>query len=88
MRRASEMGWIEGIVQIGIRGVGSATSQDVEAARNWGAHLVTAHLIHRHDVKAALEKIPKGAKCIVSLDCDGLDPSIMPGVMENDQQTY
>ncbi len=81
MRRGSEMAWVEGIVQIGIRGVGSARVEEVDTAKNWGAHIVTAHTIHRQGIEAALQKIPKGAKCVVSLDCDGLDLSIMPGVI-------
>lgn len=81
MRRGSEMPWVEGMVQFGIRGVGSATHEEVETARNWGSHLITARSIHRDGMAAGLQKIPKGAKCVVSLDCDGLEPAIMPGVL-------
>lgn len=31
-------------------------------------------------VEAALQYIPEGARVVVTFDCDGLDPSIMPGV--------
>jgi agmatinase len=31
-------------------------------------------------VEAALWHIPEGARVVVTLDCDGLDPTIMPGV--------
>ena len=27
-----------------------------------------------------MKHIPHGARCVVTLDCDGLDPAIMPGV--------
>ncbi len=27
-----------------------------------------------------VKHIPHGARCVVTLDCDGLDPAIMPGV--------
>lgn len=80
MRRASEMPWVEGIVQIGARGVGSAKRDDVQAARQWGANIVTARQVHTHGIETALEAIPNGAKTFVTLDCDGLDPSIMPAV--------
>jgi agmatinase len=80
MRRASEMGHVAGIVQAGIRGVGSARPAEVEAARAWGAHLVTAREIHAGGVEAALRHIPEGASVVITLDCDGLDPGIMPGV--------
>jgi agmatinase len=31
-------------------------------------------------VEAALRHIPQDARVVVTLDCDGLDPGIMPGV--------
>ncbi|MGO4352105.1 agmatinase [Rhizobium sp. RAF36] len=80
MRRASEMAHVAGMVQIGIRGVGSARRQEVEAAKRYGSHLVTAREIHALGVEAALRHIPDGAQVVITLDCDGLDPSIMPGV--------
>ena len=80
MRRASEMDWVEGIVQLGARGVGSATPAEVAEARDWGATIVTAREIHRQGVAAALAVIPAGARVFVTLDCDGLDPAVMPAV--------
>jgi agmatinase len=80
MRRASEMAHVAGMVQVGIRGVGSARSAEIEAAQRYGSRIVTAREIHAHGVEAALRHIPEGAKVVVTLDCDGLDPSIMPGV--------
>jgi agmatinase len=80
MRRASEMPWVEGIIQIGARGVGSATRDDIQAARQWGARIVPARQVHAQGVQAALAMIPNGAKTFVTLDCDALDPSVMPGV--------
>jgi agmatinase len=68
------------MVQIGIRGVGSARSAEVEAAERFGSHLVTAREIHAQGVEAALRHIPEGAQVVITLDCDGLDPSVMPGV--------
>lgn len=80
MRRASEMGHVAGIVQVGMRGVGSARGEEVEAALGYGSHLVTAREVHAEGVEAALKHIPAGARVVITLDCDGLDPSIMPGV--------
>ena len=80
MRRASEMAWVEGIVQIGARGVGSATLAEVEDARAWGATIIPAREIHRRGVGDALAPIPADAKVFITLDCDGLDPSVMPAV--------
>lgn len=80
MRRASEMPHVAGIVQIGLRSVGSARLADIEAARHYGSHFVTAREVHTQGVEAALRHIPEGARVVVTLDCDSLDPSIMPGV--------
>ena len=80
MRRASEMSQVAGIVQVGMRSVGSARSSEFEAARRYGAKIVTAREIHTHGIEAAIKHIPDGAKVVITLDCDGLDPSVMPGV--------
>jgi agmatinase len=32
-------------------------------------------------MKPVLECIPEGARCVVTIDCDGLDPSVIPGVL-------
>lgn len=80
MRRASEMGHVERIVQVGMRGVGSARAEEIAAARRFGSHLVTAREIHAEGAAAALRHIPEGARVVITLDCDGLDPSIMPAV--------
>jgi agmatinase len=81
MRRASEMPWVERIVQIGMRGVGSAREREVADARAWGVRVVPAAEVHRHGMAGVLELVPAGARCFVTLDCDGLDPSIMPAVL-------
>ena len=81
MRRASEMDHVAGIVQVGIRGVGSARREEVETARNWGARIVTASDIHARGIAAVMEHIPAGTNCVMTLDCDALDSAIMPAVM-------
>src|SRR6056297_1070595 len=80
MRRASEMPWVSGMVQIGLRGVGSASRGDVDDAKAWGARIVTARRIHAAGMEAALGHVPPGANVIISLDLDALDPAFMPGV--------
>jgi agmatinase len=37
--------------------------------------------VHNRGIGAALEHVPAGARCVITVDCDGLDPSIMPAVM-------
>ncbi|MBY5751069.1 agmatinase [Rhizobium leguminosarum bv. viciae] len=80
MRRASEMPHVASMVQVGLRSVGSARLADIEAARGYGSRFVTAREIHAEGAEAALRHIPQGARVVVTLDCDSLDPSIMPGV--------
>lgn len=81
MRRASEMGHVRTIVQVGMRGFGSARAPDVEDAQRWGARLVTAREVHHRGIEAALDHVPAGARCVITVDCDGLDPAIMPAVL-------
>jgi agmatinase len=81
MRRASEMGWIEKIIQVGARGTGSARVSDFEDASAAGVTFVTGRDVASHGIKAALDAIPKGANLLVTIDCDGLDPTVIPGVI-------
>lgn len=81
MRRASEMDHVERIIQVGIRGLGSARREEVEVARDWGAQIITARTVHEQGVSAALQHLPDGANCMITFDCDALDSSIMPAVM-------
>lgn len=81
MRRASEMPWIRRMVQVGLRGVGSARATEVADARAWGSRLVRAVEVHRDGVEPVLDLVDPEASCLVTLDCDGLDPSIMPAVL-------
>lgn len=81
MRRASEMGHIERIIQVGQRGIGSARLSDVREARAWGVHFIPGGEVARDGVGRAVSLIPEGAEVIVCLDLDALDPSIMPAVI-------
>jgi agmatinase len=80
MRRASEMDWIGAMVQIGLRGVGSARSEDVDAAKSHGAQLISAYEMHDIGMDAVLDRIPDGGPYYLTVDADGLDPTIMPAV--------
>ncbi len=81
IRRASEMDWIGDIVQIGIRGIGSARTGEVEDAKAYGADIITAYEMHEMGMQAVLDRIPDGGPYYLTVDADGLDPTIMPGVM-------
>jgi agmatinase len=80
MRRASEMPWVTSITQIGLRSVGSARPGDVADARAAGNTLITARELHERGVNWAIAQLPSGANYVVTIDLDGLDPSVAPGV--------
>lgn len=80
MRRASEMSWVRGMVQLGIRGFGSARRLEFDDARAYGSVLIGAEDIHRTGVETALARIPAAEQYFITLDMDALDPSIAPAV--------
>ncbi len=80
MRRASEMPWVSGMAQIGIRGFGSARQQEFDAAHKYGAVIVGAEELHRVGVEEVLRRVPAAERYYITFDADGLDPSIAPGV--------
>jgi agmatinase len=81
MRRASEMAWVRNIVQVGLRGIGGSGENEYRAAIDWGARIVTAREFQRCGIDLVLQHIQPGSRCIITIDCDGLDPSVMPGVL-------
>jgi agmatinase len=80
MRRASEMEHVSRVVQVGLRGVGSARPGDVDDARAAGNVLVTTAELRSRGVDWVLERLPPDGGVFLSLDCDGLDPSVFPAV--------
>jgi agmatinase len=80
IRRASELPFVKSIVQIGLRAQGSGRLEEYEAARRYGAELVTAYELHEIGMNAVLDRIPEGGNYYLTIDADGLDPSIMPAV--------
>jgi agmatinase len=80
MRRASEMPWITRMVQVGIRGLGSGTADQHEDAHNWGSRIFTMPDIRAQGMEAALSHLPEGSDCFVTIDFDGMDPSVVPAV--------
>jgi len=81
IRRASEMAWFDKIIQIGMRGIGSARTREVEDARAYGADIITAYEMHEAGMDAVLDRIPSGGPYYLTIDADGIDPTIMPAVM-------
>ena len=80
MRRAAEMDHVQRIVQVGLRGVGSARPSDVADARAAGNLLVTARELRERGVPWLLGELPAGASVFIAFDTDGLDPSVASAV--------
>ncbi len=81
MRRASEMGHVERIIQVGRRAIGSARPKDVADADRWGVKFFGARDVAAKGIGPIVDAIPAGSQVILSCDVDGLDPSIVPGVI-------
>lgn len=80
MRRASEMGHVKNIIQVGMRGPSSAGPVEIADAYKWGAKIFTGEHVHDHGVQAIIDAVPEGANVHINFDLDSLDPSIMPAV--------
>ncbi len=81
MRRASELDHVENIIQVGIRGLGSARAEEVNIAKQWGANIITAREFHKHGIESVTKLLKDGENCLITMDCDALDSGIMPAVM-------
>lgn len=81
MRRASEMDHITNIIQIGARGPGSARQSDLTDAEAWGVKFFTGRDVHSNGIQAAIDAVPSGSEVVLSVDVDGLDPTVVPGVI-------
>jgi len=80
IRRAAEMDHVDRIFQIGLRSAGSARPEEVEAALAYGAELITDLELQEHGMGTVLERIPDGGRYYLTIDADGLDPTIAPAV--------
>lgn len=81
IRRIREMPFVKRIVQVGLRGSGSARASDVEDALSSGNVLVPAEVVHDEGIAAVTKHLVNDAPWFVTFDVDGLDPGIAPGVV-------
>jgi len=81
MRRASEMGWVKNIIQVGARGIGSARPQDRQDALDWGVQFFPMRAVVRDGIDAIIESIPANANLYIALDIDVMDPTVVPAVI-------
>jgi agmatinase len=80
IRRLREFPQVREIVQVGLRAMGSARTEEVEAARRAGNVLITAREVHDHGPDWVIERLPDVPRWFVTIDCDSIDPSVTPGV--------
>ncbi|MGD9080445.1 MAG: arginase family protein [Desulfobacterales bacterium] len=81
MRRASEMPWVKGMAQVGLRGIGSARQQEVDDARSFGSIFIRAREVHEQGIEACIERIPAAEYYLVTIDSDAFDTAIAPGIL-------
>lgn len=81
MRRASEMGWVENIIQVGARGIGSAAAQDHRDALDWGVEFFPMRRLVEEGLEGITEAIPAGSNLYIALDIDVMDPAVVPAVI-------
>ena len=81
MRRASEMGWVENIIQVGARGIGSARPQDRSDAIDWGVEFFPMRQVVKQGIETVVEAIPSDANLYIALDIDVMDPAVVPSVI-------
>ncbi|MDM5454189.1 agmatinase [Peribacillus simplex] len=79
IRRLSEMNHVQKIFQLGIRGISSSKKEDVDASREYGSVILSPRQMRKMGFEQVLELIPAGEKYYITMDIDGLDPSIAPG---------
>ena len=68
------------IYQIGLRSAGSARPDEMEAARKYGANLIPDIELQDIGMKAVLDRIPDGGTYYLTVDADGMDPTIAPAI--------
>ncbi|WP_411754361.1 agmatinase [Serratia sp. (in: enterobacteria)] len=80
MRLISQMPHFKKMCQIGMRGLGSSTREDFEAAYAFGSVVISARKALEMGSQKVLNQIPKAKNYFVTIDIDGYDMSTAPGV--------
>lgn len=79
MRRCLEMGHIPSLLQLGIRGVSSTAKSGFDDAIAMGSTILSTRKVRALGPEQVAALLPRNASVYVSLDIDGLDPSIAHG---------
>ena len=78
MRRAMEHDFVRNMAQIGIRDVRSR-EHEFQTAKEHGSRIFTRQQVRENGVDGTLQQLPELGNVYVSIDIDGLCPSIAPG---------
>jgi agmatinase len=78
LRRSSEMEWVTGMTQLGIRNVSSSNRSDYDDARAAGSDILSERDVRNLSAQGTLARIPSGKRYYVTINIDGFDPSIAP----------
>jgi agmatinase len=78
LRRIRELDFIRNITHLGIRDIRSRAADYADATR-LGSAIVTREQIRAEGPAAIVENMPAMGNTYVTIDIDGLDPSIAPG---------
>jgi len=79
MRRCLELPHVSSMFQLGIRGVSSTAKSGFIDAGKMGSTVLSVRKVRELGMATVAERIPQGARVYISIDIDGLDPSIAPG---------
>ncbi|MET4130676.1 agmatinase [Roseovarius sp. MBR-6] len=78
MRRAKELPFVRNMAQIGIRDIRTSEDQVADAEAE-GSVIITRDTVRERGAERAAELLPPLGNVFVTIDIDGLDPSIAPG---------
>lgn len=70
---------IASLLQLGIRGVSSTAKSGFQDAERLKSTVLSVRQVRDLGATAVASRLPVGALVYVSIDIDGLDPSIAPG---------
>jgi agmatinase len=79
MRRASELSYVTGMAQLGIRGSGSSSMSDFADAKAYGSVILSTNQVRDIGIEETLLRIPQSEQYYVTVDIDGMDAAIAPG---------
>jgi agmatinase len=78
-RRISDLSSVQSVTQIGLRGIGGSRTPERDSAIDRGHRIVRAADVYEYDATWLRDQLPTSGDVMLSIDCDGLDPSLAPG---------